>query len=96
VLDDFQKAGMEVPDWAVNAPDIPLGSDLVFDAYQDLSSCRSYGWGAGPIPWTAVRDYATARGMDDDEYEEFAALIRMLDLEYLKFEKQRADSKTAK
>lgn len=96
MLEGFQKAGMEIPEWAQNAPEIPLGSDLVFEAYQDLSSCRSYGWGPGPIPWTAVRDYARASGVDDDDYPDFATLIRMLDFEYLNFEKIRAGSKARK
>lgn len=39
--------------------------------------------GVGPIPWTAIREYAAALGLDDDDAEDFETMISALDRAYL-------------
>jgi phosphoketolase len=44
------------------------------------------GSGPGPIPWTALDQYATRYGYDEDIviYEDFMAYMSALDAEFLK------------
>jgi len=40
-------------------------------AFRALSTCRQVSMGGvGQIPWTAIRDYAEAHGIEDLEYLE--------------------------
>lgn len=47
--------------------------------------------GPGPIPWTAVNEYAQRYGLDDDEQEDFEYLIGEMDDTYLKYAADRAE-----
>lgn len=69
----------------------------------ELHSCRSYGFGMGPIPWTAIRDYATAWDFDEEQTIELFRLIRSMDNELLalndkkrKHKEQREQSSSRK
>lgn len=84
---------MDAPKWVHDAPDIPLGSEWVYGAFWDLHTCRSSGFGAGQIPWSAIRDYANCFGLDDDAFEDLAALIRAMDNEYLEYNREQAKKK---
>jgi hypothetical protein len=63
----------------------------VWSAFRRLSTCRQLGMGMGPIPWTAVKDYALMEGMDRDEFTEFDYLIEAMDSEYLAVQSERRD-----
>ena len=51
----------------------------VWDAYRELATCRPIGMVTGPVPWTAVHEYATRYGMTVDEEEEFLAYVRAIE-----------------
>lgn len=53
----------------------------MWDAYFELATCRPVGMGLGPIPWTAIHEYAEANGVQDGE--RFVRLIRAMDREIL-------------
>jgi hypothetical protein len=72
-----------IPKKFAEAPDIPLGLDMYLEAFWDLSSCRSAGWGVGPIPWTAILDYAHAYGLDPEQTEDLVYYVRVLDKAYI-------------
>jgi len=64
----------------------PLPEDAyqvrVFEAFEKLSTCRQIVMGAvGPIPWSAIDQYAQRMGVADDElaYEDFVAIVQELD-----------------
>lgn len=84
---------MTAPKWSEDAPEIPFGSEWIYGAFWDLHTCRPYGWGAGPIPWTAMRDYYTAFEMDTDEFEDFAHLIRAMDNAFLAYDREQSTKK---
>ncbi|RPJ39859.1 MAG: hypothetical protein EHM35_01240 [Planctomycetaceae bacterium] len=69
-----------LPDCIVNAPNLFLGNEVWYAAFLDLNADREMGWGAGPIRWTAIRDYAEAWDLDLDDLEFF---VRAMDKEYL-------------
>lgn len=91
VLEQYAANAMAAPKWAETAPEIPFGSDWVYSAFWCLSADRSIGWGAGPIPWTAIRDYHDAFGWAADSLEEFASLIRAMDAAFLAYDRAQRD-----
>jgi len=74
---------MPLPQRIQNAPDLNLGLSLYFTAFWDLDTCRPVGFGYGPIPWSAVRDYALTFEFDEEQQEALFYLIRKLDNAYL-------------
>jgi len=48
-----------------------------------LSTCRPAGFGATPIPWNHIKDYAEFAGLDHANALAFHAIIRKLDKVYL-------------
>jgi hypothetical protein len=56
---------------------------FVFDAFFALSTERAMGMVEGQIPRSAIMAFAAEQGFDADEAEDFAALIRAMDGEYL-------------
>jgi hypothetical protein len=61
-----------------------MGLELYYHGFLDLNSCRSTGWSAGPIPWTAIGDYMDDLGLEDEDRQDFEYMIRAMDRAYLK------------
>ena len=59
------------------------GADEYLDAFWELSSERQLGFGAGPIPGSAIVAHAGRAGMADDEADLFRRVIRAMDAVYL-------------
>lgn len=49
----------------------------------DLTSCRSVGFSQGPIPWTAVRSWAIAHRITEEEFWQLENLIPAMDSVWL-------------
>jgi hypothetical protein len=75
---------MPLPDKIKNAPALHMGLELYYHGFLDLNSCRSTGWSAGPIPWTAIGDYMDDLGLEDEDRQDFEYMIRAMDRAYLK------------
>lgn len=73
-----------------NAPQLLPGLAEVFAAFNELSTCRNIGLAVGPIPWTAIRQYAEFMGLDDLQFENFNFLIRSMDRAYMEWNTARA------
>lgn len=54
------------------------------EAFYELSSCRQIGMSFGPIPFTAIAEYAKMYEVSD--FDEFLYIIRLLDNKYLEKE----------
>lgn len=80
---------MPIPEAIQNAPELWPGLHPVYNAWVALDSCRNIGFGVGPIPWTAIEDYACRMGIDGDEKEDMHYLIRMLDGVYLDHQRKK-------
>ncbi len=81
---------MGVPRWAIDAPELPMGSECIYASYWELDSCRAIGWGSGPIPWSALHDYCLAHEIDGADRDEFEYLIRCMDHAHLKYNQSQA------
>lgn len=73
-----------------NAPVLLPGLEFYMTAFMDLSSCRQIGFDVGPIPFTAVSEYASRYDITGEQFHVFWALIKQMDAAYLK---HRADSR---
>lgn len=58
------------------APPIEMFQYYV-DAFIELGTCRNSSMSLGPIPFTAISEYAKIYGVED--FEEFLYLIRRMD-----------------
>jgi hypothetical protein len=58
--------------------------EWIWDAYTRLTTCRQItSGGIGPIPWTAINDYATRHALNETEFMLVEAGVMALDVEYL-------------
>ncbi len=64
-------------------------------SFMDLTTCRGIGMSEGPIPWTAVRDYANELGLVDDQREDFFVLMRDMDTVYMTHRASKAKRDSA-
>ena len=68
---------------------------LCVRAWQDLETCRSVGMAVGPIPWTAVQEWALASGLDRDSTRLLHDVIRYVDGERARIERAKQNLKNA-
>lgn len=63
---------------------------LSFDAaaFHALSTDRAIGFARGSIPWRSIYSYGERYGLDVDEFDRFAAVIRAMDAAYLGYLKK--------
>lgn len=66
---------------------------VVFNAWNDLSTCRPVGMAEGRIPWTACDRWCERHGMDDDAAQLLWTVIAKLDVEEMERRAFEARSK---
>lgn len=80
-----QRTGQPIPDRIVNAPELRLGLSFYFDAFFELDSERSQGYGSvGRIPWSSIQQYADRCDLNEDLTECLFYFIRAMDNANLK------------
>jgi len=77
--------GLPLPGKIANAPDLEFGLEIFLAAFHDLESERVVGMDIGPIPRSAIRDYAIELDMDSDGFEDLYHHVRALDIFFLKW-----------
>lgn len=60
-------------------------------AFHELNSCRSYGLAPGPIPYTAIMDYARAHGFSDEQTDTLLRHTRAMDQAYFDYNKKKQE-----
>ena len=81
-----EEAGIDLPGTIGDKPEVREDLVLYWEAYLDLNGCRQIGFGAGPIPWTAIDTYARRHGIrDPEEFTTLKELVTAIDRDYLKF-----------
>lgn len=93
ILRQCAQLKLPIPDAIANAPILTEGLELYFMAFLDLTTCRSYGTGEGPIPWTAIRDWAAYNGLSAYQTDDLFYMVREMDNAYLDY---RAKQQTKK
>ena len=86
-------AGDPVPEDLIG-PELDEGYRFAYEAFNALSTDRQVGFGVGPIPWSAIDQFAQRYGIVDiDEFERLNYLIRVMDGVYLEDAAAKAKSK---
>lgn len=61
------------------------GDELYLEAFDVLSTERSFGNGVGPIPWSKIIFYGERKGLTYDMIEVFDYVIRAMDRAFLQW-----------
>lgn len=83
ILEQCKRERRPLPPSITNAPDLRLGLEMYYGAYFDLTTCRPIGMAAGPIPWTAVNQYARAYDYNGEQEDDLQFYISRMDAAYL-------------
>jgi hypothetical protein len=83
--------GRPLPAWYLDRPELFAVEAFYIAAFFDLSTCRSIGMSLGPIPWTAIVEYADIVGLEPSNRELFVFVIRELDAAYLAWQAQEME-----
>lgn len=75
-----EERGRPPPQWYLDEPPLLSGDRFYLDAFHTLGTCRQIGYALGPIPWTAIRQYAVNAGLDAEMAQVFEAVIFEMDL----------------
>lgn len=78
------RSGMQIPDRIKNAPVLRFGLQFYLQAFFDLDSERSQGFGLGRIPWLAIKSYAVFYELDEEQSDCLIYFIRAMDSAHLK------------
>lgn len=65
-------------------------------AYVELSTCRSVGFGIGPIPWLAMLEWARHHELDREVTEHLITVLRIIDAETLRRAAERSKEGNSK
>lgn len=81
------RARNPLPDPIQNAPEIPLGLGMFYQAFQELSSERT----EGPIPGTAIRAYCRDEEIDGELADDLFYHVRNLDNALLEYTRKKTE-----
>lgn len=84
IIKQAMRFGQPIPDRILNAPELQNGLYLYLQAFFELDSERSHAFGARPIPWSSIKDYAAAFNFDECQTDDLFYFIRQMDNEHLK------------
>lgn len=75
-----QNRNDKLPDFILNAPELPACDDLLFYAFIDLDTCRPVGFsGSSSIPFLSIVQYAQYLGFEGEELTEFVNIMVLAD-----------------
>ncbi|QQM18211.1 tail chaperonin [Stenotrophomonas phage Salva] len=74
--------GKELDPHLANPPQLNMVSMYYLEVFNLLGTCRGLGYGAvGPIPYTAISQYARDFGIAENEMESLVYIITTVDAE---------------
>ena len=83
--------GLALPDNVRLAPSLLGGLDAYYLAFMQLTTCRPVSEIVGPIPWTAINQFAIRHDITGDDFDDLVYLIGEMDDTYLKWCEQRSE-----
>ena len=79
IIQQCMRERLPLPKKISDAPELPLGTEFFYGAFTDLNSCRPSAWGMAPILWSAMKEYAVAHELGDEEVEDLFFFVSSLD-----------------
>jgi hypothetical protein len=95
IIELSARTNQPIPDKILNAPELTLGLELFYNAFLELTSCRSNGMGIGPISWLAMMEFCDRFEIYNDQREDFVYYVRQLDEVYLSWNNKELDKKVS-
>lgn len=95
IIESCIKRRQPLPEAIANAPTIFKGLEPYYIAFWELSTDRSQGMGVGPIPWSAINEYAVREGLRGEGYEDLVDYVRAMDRTFLKFQREEEAKRRA-
>lgn len=71
--------------WMKDEPRVQPGDNFYITAFYQLSTCRDYSMGIGPLPYDKVIEYAARAGLDEDMSTIFEYAMSAMDQAFLKW-----------
>jgi len=96
IMQQALRLNAPLPDKIANVPDLNTGLEFYLEVYLDLCSDKNVGFGEGPIPWSAMNEYAKRYNIADEEFERMVSVLRAADAEVLKGKQKTAERKKGK
>ena len=81
--------GQPLPKHILEAPELAPGLEYYFNAYKRLSTCRQVGMGIGPIPWTAIHEYARMQELCQSDEQDLEYLVGRMDSAFLEWNSRK-------
>lgn len=94
IIKECNRRRKPLPKTIREAPELRHGLGLYYEAFNELDTCRSFGMGVGPIPWSAVQEYALTYGYSTEQADDLHFFIQRMDVAYRKHVSKKSDSKT--
>ncbi len=91
IIETCIKRNQPLPDAIQNAPQLWQGLNDLYVAFSELSTCRDIA-GGGPVPWTAMNEFAKREEMDYEEYRIFLYTMRKMDEAWLTYQKEKREN----
>lgn len=91
IIEECLRFGQPLPDKIREAPELLPGLELYYRAFFRLSTCRQIGMGLGPVPWTAVQEYARVLELEPDQAEALRYHIERMDNAFLDWQSKKTE-----
>lgn len=88
IIEECIRRKRPLPPKIENAPRLELHQALYYEAFLALHTCRG-GMGDGPIPWTAMNEYALTYKLDDEQRETLFYHVRALDQAWMEWQSEK-------
>ena len=83
------RKGREPPQWYLDEPEQGDGDGFFLLAFRDLSTTRSFGMSAGPIPWDRIMQWASWKGLNGALTETLVEVIGAMDAAWLEWQRKQ-------
>jgi hypothetical protein len=85
------KRGRKAPAWFENHTELLPTEYFYIEAFWSLNSDRQLGMSVGPIPWSVIQEYGTAKGLDCGNIEALHIVVRCMDQVFLRFMREEQE-----
>lgn len=82
--------GMPLPKKIQNAPELIIGLDFYFNAFEDLHLERAVGLTEGRIPLSAIKSYSMDLELDEEQRDNMVVYIQRMDAAYLNYARSKS------
>jgi len=90
IIEQCKRQNRPLPKKIANAPDLLIGSEFYYSAFNSLNTCRPVSMGIGPIPWTAINDYAIRYKLIGTAADDFFDIMNLVDEEFVNWQSTKA------